>query len=462
MFGKVNFAGAEPAVLDRAAMLAGRQASFQYFPPNHGNSSFLPADFDGRLLPPSGEPEIFADVDLNGQPDLSLYNFHVDWATPANSSFTLSGRLPVAALNAPCSGSTSNCIPQPGTSQALDTLGDRLMYRLQYRNFGDHQALVTNHTVDIGTSQAVNTGVRWYEVRSPATSPFAPTLYQQGTFAPDADNRWMGSVAMDHNGNIAAGYSVSSRMTYPSLRYAGRLATDSLGTLAQGEANLISGSGSQTGSAGRWGDYSMLAVDPSDDCTFWFTSEYLSQTGERDWRTRIGSFKFPGCNAGPLPTPTHGPRPTNMPVPSPTPTCPGGVTYTGSITSSDPVAAGRLNRDGVPSTCSAPKACPGQIDTLARHYDVYTYHNTTSSPQCVTVTINEACGNNSLLSAAYLGSFDPTNLCANYLADMGVAGPTFSYSFTAPANSAVVVMVEEGSANIGCNSYTLQLDTCAP
>ncbi|MFL5734931.1 MAG: hypothetical protein ACJ78Q_17375, partial [Chloroflexia bacterium] len=224
MYGKVSFSGAEPAVLDRAAMLAGRQASFQSFPPQHGLSSLLPADFDGRLLPPSGEPEVFADVDLNGQPNLNLYNFHVDWAHPSNSTFTLAARLPVTDLNAPCTGSHYNCVSQPGTAQGLDSLGDRLMYRLQYRNFGDHQALVTNHTVDIGTSQAPNTGIRWYELRSPSGSPFTPSLYQQGTFAPDANNRWMGSVALDHSGNLAAGYSVSSQTVYPGLRYAGRLA----------------------------------------------------------------------------------------------------------------------------------------------------------------------------------------------------------------------------------------------
>lgn len=456
-----NFVGAEPAVLDRASMLQGRAATFQYFPADRKDASLLPADFDGRLLPPAGEPEIFAEINGGRHPNLGVYNFHVDWLNPANSTFTLSANVPVASFNYPCS-SGQGCIPQPGTSQTLDSLGDRLMYRLQYRNLGDHQALVTNHTVDVAANNGLNAGVRWYELRSPAGSSFVPSLYQQGTFAPDADNRWMGSAAMDHNGDIAVGYSVSSSSTYPSIRYAGRLSTDPLGILAQGETSLFAGSGSETGPEGRWGDYSMLAVDPSDDCTFWYTTEYLSQTGDRDWRTRIGSFKFAGCSAGPLPTPTRGPRPTNTPAPSPTATpCPGGTTYNGSITTSDPVANGRLSRDGVPSTCSVAKSCPGQYDGLARHYDSYTYHNTTASPQCVTVHITEVCGNNALLSAAYLGSFDPNNLCANYLADMGEAGPSFSYSFNAPAGSTVVVMVEENTSNVGCASYTLQINPCS-
>src|SRR5437870_4444423 len=154
------------------------------------------------------------------------------------------------------------------------------MYTLAYLNFGDHQTLVTNHTVDIANGGRVNTGVRWYELRSLAGSPFRPALYQQGTYAPDSDNRWMGSVAMDRAGDIGVGYSVSSSSTYPSIRCAGRLASDPLGTLAQGEAALIAGGGSQTGAAGRWGDYSMMAVDPSDDCTFWYTQEYYSTTAE--------------------------------------------------------------------------------------------------------------------------------------------------------------------------------------
>src|SRR5207248_4961671 len=155
----------------------------------------------------------------------------------------------------------------------------------------------------------VNAAIRWYEFRSPIGPSFVPSLYQQGSYAPDTDSRWMGSVAMDHLGNLAAGYSVSSDTTFPSIRYAGRLASDPLGTLAQGEAELIAGGGSQTGTAGRWGDYSDMTDDPSDDCTFGYTTEYYSVTGERNWRTRIGSFKFPGCTAPPAtPTPT-GTRP---------------------------------------------------------------------------------------------------------------------------------------------------------
>jgi hypothetical protein len=431
----------------------------------------LPADMDGAPPPPAAEPNIYATLDLNGRADLRFFNFHVDWTNPANSTFTAAGTVAVAPFNLPCSaqyGAPHNCIPQPGTAVVLDGLADRLMHRLAYRNFGDHQTLVTNHTVDVANGQSdVNAGVRWYEFRSPAGPRFVPSLYQQGTYAPDTDSRWMGSVAMDRLGNLATGYSVSSKTTYPSIRYAGRLATDLLGTLAQGETTLMAGGGAQTGGAGRWGDYSMLAVDPSDDCTFWYTTEYYSVTGERNWRTRIGAFKFPSCTAPP-PTPTvTGTPPTAIPTYTPTPQppatatpCPGGATYTGAISTADPVETGRRNRDGVPSNCGAPKTCPGAADSVLRHYDSYTYSNTSGSAQCVTVTINENCGNNALLSAAYLNVFDPTNVCANYLADMGVAGPVFSYAFTLPANSTAVVVVEENAANVGCASYTLRINPC--
>ena len=220
---------------------------------------------------------------------LEQWKFHVDYATPANSTFTgptvVSG---VAAFSTPCPSPADpgNCIPQPGTTQNLDTLSDRLMYRLAYRNFGDHESIVANHTVSAGS----NTGVRWYEVRNPAGTP---SVYQQGTFAPDSDNRWMASVAMDKSGDIGVGYSVASASTYPSIRSTGWQVGDPLGTL-QAETQLIEGGGSQTG-ANRWGDYSAMQIDPSDDCTFWYTQEYEAVNQGTDWNTRIGSFKFSSC-----------------------------------------------------------------------------------------------------------------------------------------------------------------------
>src|SRR5205823_722530 len=176
--------------------------------------------------------------------------------------------------------------------QGLDTLADRLMNRLQYRHFADgHESLLANHTVGVGTS-GNQTAVRWYEVRNLSSTP---TIYQQGTYNPSTDNRWMASIAIDQAGDIGLGYSVSSSTVSPSIRYTGRHSSDPLGTLPQGEATMIAGSGSQTSGFNRWGDYSMMAVDPTDDCTFWFTTEYYAATSDRGWRTRIGSFRFPTC-----------------------------------------------------------------------------------------------------------------------------------------------------------------------
>lgn len=301
-----SFQGGSAIVFDRAGMLNGLPVTYQAFNTSYG--SLLPSDLDGANLPPAGAPNYFAN---RGSTTLNLWKLHVDWATPANSTFTGPTSLAVAAFNQLCPG-TRSCVPQPGTTVGLDGLGDRLMYRLAYRNFGDHEALVVNHSVDVGGGQAA---VRWYEVRNPGGTP---SLYQQGTYAPDATSRWMGSVAMDGSGNMALGYSVSSSSLYPSIRYTGRLVGDPLGTMPQGETTLFSGAGSQTGTASRYGDYSMMAVDPSDDCTFWFTTEYMPSTGTAPWRTRIGSFKFPSCGG---PTPTATPTFTATPVPpSATPT----------------------------------------------------------------------------------------------------------------------------------------------
>ena len=161
------------------------------------------------------------------------------------------------------------------------------MYRLAYRNFGDHEALLTNHSVTAGSSG----GVRWYELRDPNG---AVNVFQQGTFAPDAAFRWMGSVGMDKAGDIAMGYSVSSSSLHPGIRYTGRVPADPAGTM-QSEAILLAGGGSQTGGLSRWGDYSAIQIDPTDDCTFWYTNQYLKINGSFNWSTHIGSFSMNNC-----------------------------------------------------------------------------------------------------------------------------------------------------------------------
>ncbi len=284
------FTGVTTVAFERAQLLAGGAARAVMFVLGTAFYSMLPSDLDGSALPPAGAPDYFVQMDDNAwgypQDQLEIWKFHVDWATPANSTFTADPVLATAAFDSNLAG-----IQQPGTGVRLDTLSDRLMYRLAYRNFGSYQAMVVTHSVD--SNGADRGGIRWYELRK---SGGAFAINQQGTYAPSSTNRWMGSVAMDQNGDIALGYSAGSSTVFPSIYYAGRVPSDPAGTLSM-ESTLLGGSGSQTHSAARWGDYSAITVDPTDDCTFWYTNEYLQVTGSAPWRTRVGSFRFPGCGS---------------------------------------------------------------------------------------------------------------------------------------------------------------------
>jgi len=301
----LNWAGAGVVVLERDQMLLGQPARMVYFdlqPVNEDFSGLLPADLDGSPPPPN-TPNYFVEMDDDalGWPtdQLSVWEFKTNWANPGLSTFGNAGQpnvvLPVAAFDSEMCGGSSNCIPQPNGATRLDALADRLMFRLQYRHFGDYATLVTNHTVDVDSTD--HAGLRWYELRQ---TDSAWSVYQQGTYAPaDGVHRWMGSAALDHVGNLALGYSASSPTLAPSIRYTGRLAGDPLNTLPQGEMTLVTGGGVQTGFQGRWGDYSSMSVDPVDDCTFWYTNEYYVISSGTGWQTRLGAFKFPNCTAGP-------------------------------------------------------------------------------------------------------------------------------------------------------------------
>jgi len=292
-----SWGGVGVAVFDRVKMLSGdATASMQYI--NLGSASnpwaMLPSDWDGTNTPLAGEPNYFTYYDDWSSASvqyLKIWSFTTDWATPANTTFTQTYALTPAAFNGTLCADASGrgkCIPQPGTSVKLEGLADRLMYRVQYRNFGSYQVMLTNHTVN--TDGSGHAGIRWYELRNTGSGW---GIYQQGTYAPDASHRWVGSVAMNAAGDIALGYTVSDgASTYPSIRYTGRKASDPLGSMTVTEQSVIAGSGSQTGSAARWGDYSMMSVDPTDDITFWFTTEYIQTTGGANWKTRITSFKL--------------------------------------------------------------------------------------------------------------------------------------------------------------------------
>jgi hypothetical protein len=295
----LQWAGQGVIAFDREKMLVGLPATMQYMDLASVDANLggmLPADLDGPA-PPSGSPGYFVQMDddawgYSSEDRLQLWRFHVDWTTPSASTFTGPSLIPVAPFDTDMCAYARTCIPQRGTDVRVDAMADRLMYRLQYRNFDTHETLVVNHTVDVdGTDHA---GVRWYEIRAPRSTPF---VHQQGTFAPDASHRWMASAAMDGAGNLAIGYSVSGSSVFPSVRYTGRQAGDPPGAMTLAETELATGTGSQLHATGRWGDYSMMAVDPSDDCTFWYTQQYYTTTSQMDWRTKIGTFSFPSCGA---------------------------------------------------------------------------------------------------------------------------------------------------------------------
>ncbi len=297
LFNGNNWGGAAVLAFERQKMLLGQTAKAVYF--NLGVDDWggmLPADFDGSTLPP-GSGNYFAEVQDYAwdpynipQDQMAIWKMVPNWTTPANTTLTNIANLKVKNFNGILCNFSRSCVPQKGTSRKLDVIADRTMYRLQYRNFGSYETLVTNHTVKANSRAAI----RWYEIR---VTGGVPAIYQQSTFAPDdVAWRWMGSAAMDKQGNLAVGYSKSSTTMYPGIFYAGRLFSDPLNSLAQGEARMKRGEGSQTSMYSRWGDYSMLAVDPSDDCTFWYTTEYYKAVSDRNWKTWIGKFKYPGCS----------------------------------------------------------------------------------------------------------------------------------------------------------------------
>jgi hypothetical protein len=294
-----TFAGPVACAFDGATMRSGGNASVQCTALSTKYSSLLPADIDSTSEAPiTDEPEYLVSM---GNNSLNVWRFHVDWGNSANSVLTgpvnaTHDSIPSINFAAACGGGT--CIPQSGTTQQLDSLGDRLMYRLAYRNFGTSESLVVNHSVMTDSTTTGMSGIRWYELQnSPSSnylSPPVPDIYQAGTYAPDSNYRWMGSVAMDDAGDIAVGYSVSSSSMSPTIAIAGRCSnsTDAPGTLGK-EVQMLNGisTQSQTG-YNRWGDYSSMSVDPKDG-SLWFTTEYLTELGS-NWHTRIGRFTL-GC-----------------------------------------------------------------------------------------------------------------------------------------------------------------------
>ncbi len=299
-------------VFDRANMLNGNPATFQHqsVPNPHGVIA-LPSDLTGPV-PPAGSPNFYVrPFDgphfPDGLPRIEIFEFHVDWGVRANTTFGLvqtidtTNGLAFSWMN--CENALSaNCVPQPGTPNKLAVITFWPMGPLQYRNFGDHETLLFNHSVDVNGTGLI--GTRWYELRRSPAGSGNWTIHQQGTFAP-ADSitttttsiyRWMGSIAMDKAGNIALGYSASNDgvaphpTVFPSVFVVGRLASDPPGEMTTPEVHLADGGAT---SVGRWGDYSAMRVDPSDGCTFWYTTEYIN--GTTGQQTHVGAVRFPTC-----------------------------------------------------------------------------------------------------------------------------------------------------------------------
>lgn len=272
--------GADLCAYDRTAMLSGAPAPAMLCSFISNDSNFLPVDLDGATAPVDGTPGYF--LNIRTRSSLRLYRLSPNFTTQT-VALSAPQDIPVSSFTEAC---VDACVPQPSTTIKLEALGDRLMYRLAYRNFGDHVAMVVDHSV----IAALSIGVRWYELRSTGNGAFG--VYQYGTFSPNSAYRWMGSMAMDKLGDIALGYSESSSRIYPEIAYTGRTPSMRLDTMGT-EAILQAGNGSQI-TYTRWGDYTAMRIDPSDDCTFWYTNEYYT-TNSTSWKTAIGKFRIGTC-----------------------------------------------------------------------------------------------------------------------------------------------------------------------
>jgi subtilisin-like proprotein convertase family protein len=510
------FLGVGVFALERDKLLAGDPtASYIYFDlesafPNA--RAMLPSDADGLTPPPAGAPNVFSYYNANefagdAGDALRLFNFHADYDVPANSTFTERADSPlvVAAFN-PTDPAGLDDIEQPPPStptSALDSIQDRLMNRLQYRNFGGYEALTVNHTVNVGTGTTLAThqaGVRYYELRRTLPSG-AWTVREQGTHAPDVNNRWMGSSAMDNQGNLAVGYSVSSLTVFPGIRYAGRLVGDPLGSLAQGENTIIAGTGVQTNTGSRFGDYASLNVDPVDDCTFFYTTEYYATTDATpndtpfgvNWQTRIGSFKFAECTA-----PAQGTLQVNVT------NCATGLPYTGAYVSvggnlyGTSLAGGSFTTKLPPGTYNVSAAAPTFAAGAGNGVNI-TNGNTTVVNVCITpsaviqsdgsAVTAESCGVATgaidpaetvtvNLTLKNTGSKDTSNLVATLLPTGGITAPSgpqnygvvvangasVSRPFTFTADAALscggllvaTLQLQDGADNLGTITYNFQ------
>ncbi|MEP6808746.1 MAG: carboxypeptidase regulatory-like domain-containing protein [Chthoniobacterales bacterium] len=296
-------------VFERAAMIAGLPArqvsanlakfgtSFQY--------GFLPADLDSLTPPPVGEASFVLGPHPTNLGLTASTRVAVTWGATPTITLTQATIATTAYTTASCVSTGRLCVPQPApalTSDSLDNIKSHFMYRLAYRNNGTQAAPQESLIANIPVGSVVpsaHDAIRWYEFRNAGDSLATPTVFQQSTFDPDATYRWLGSAAMDKDQNIALGYSKSSTSVIPAIWITGRLGTDAVNTMGA-EIQMTAGGGVQTAGAGnRWGDYSAMTLDPVDQCTFYYTNEYLRANGTFNWSTRVAAFRFPSCSDAP-------------------------------------------------------------------------------------------------------------------------------------------------------------------
>lgn len=284
----------QACVVDRAKMLKGEAATEQCVIID-GVNFLNNADIDGKQLPPAGAPNIMMAAggtqlkNIMEDDGIYVWKFHVDWSDPTRTRVDGPVKIPVAPYHYLCDGQLTSCVPQPGTERRLDAQGDKLMARLVYRRIGRQESIVAVHSVN---TSAQGGGVRWYEFRLDGKRDVS--LYQQGTYAPGGSYRWLASPAMDASGNIGIGYSFGGTPHFAGQRFAGRLANDPKGTLTLRETVLAEGEGAQVNTL-RWEDYTQTAIDPTDDCTVWYTGDYVRKNAT-SYSTRIGAFRMPGCS----------------------------------------------------------------------------------------------------------------------------------------------------------------------
>ncbi len=428
--GTGNYSGTYAAVFDRNTMLAGGTATMQYFSNSTATWSLLPADCDG-VFPAVGTPNYFLATyngSGTGNTNLDIYQFHVDWVTPANSTFTGPTFITTPAF------SEADPSPQLGTTQTLDNLSDRPMNRLQYRNFGSYETMVVCQTVNAGSGRA---GMRWWELQK-STGSWG--IYQEGTYAPsDGLYRWMGSIAMDENGSIALGYSTSGSTIHPDIRFTGRFASDPLGVMTMDETVIYAGAGSQTSGLSRWGDYTQMVVDPTASGTFWYTNQYIPSNGTFNWNTRIAAFNFSApCPVGYPSSPNPVDGATNVSANLPQLSWTNGA---GSVSSelyfgSDPLSLSLVQSGGLYSSWN--------ITSLPLEYSTKYYWQV--------VNANDTCSNSNPVVWNFTTEADP-----NIVTLFTEPFPNFN-NWTAVGPLGMTNWTIESSNNAGGTAPELQMD----